>query len=283
MADTALVLGAGGVTGTAWESGILHGLAKAGVDLSTADLIVGSSAGAVVGAQLAFGPAGVDDLYERQLAAPESADGPVGRLGPVTVLRYARAVLSSRTPDDYGRRLGALARDSRPVATADERREMIASLLPSSEWPEGNLLVTAVDAVTGALHTFDRTGTVALADAVTASCAVPVVWPVVSAGGRNWIDGGVHSPANVQLASGYGRVVVIAPTATGNKVIASPRAQAALLEAEGARVKLITPDAGARKAIGRNPLDPARRAAAARAGLAQSAAHTEAVAAVWNG
>lgn len=111
MADTALVLGAGGVTGTAWESGILHGLAKAGVDLSTADLIVGSSAGAVVGAQLAFGPAGVDDLYERQLAAPESADGPVGRLGPVTVLRYARAVLSSRTPDDYGRRLGALARD----------------------------------------------------------------------------------------------------------------------------------------------------------------------------
>ncbi|WP_406077559.1 patatin-like phospholipase family protein [[Kitasatospora] papulosa] len=283
MADTALVLGAGGVTGTAWESGILHGLAKAGVDLSTADLIVGSSAGAVVGAQLAFGPAGVDDLYERQLAAPESADGPVGRLGPVTVLRYARAVLSSRTPDDYGRRLGALARDSRPVATADERREMIASLLPSSERPEGNLLVTAVDAVTGALHTFDRTGTVALADAVTASCAVPVVWPVVSAGGRNWIDGGVHSPANVQLASGYGRVVVIAPTATGNKVIASPRAQAALLEAEGARVELITPDAGARKAIGRNPLDPARRAAAARAGLAQSAAHTEAVAAVWNG
>ncbi|MFJ8449426.1 patatin-like phospholipase family protein [[Kitasatospora] papulosa] len=283
MADTALVLGAGGVTGTAWESGILHGLAKAGVDLSTADLTVGSSAGAVVGAQLAFGPAGVDDLYERQLAAPESADAPMGRLGPVTVLRYARAVLSSRTPDDYGRRLGALARDSRPVATADERREMIAALLPSSEWPAGNLLVTAVDAATGALHTFDRTGTVALADAVTASCAVPVVWPVVSAGGRNWIDGGVHSPANVQLASGYERVVVIAPTATGNKVIASPRAQVALLEAEGSRVELITPDAGARKAIGRNPLDPARRAAAARAGLAQAAAHTEAVAAVWNG
>ncbi|MFC8228417.1 patatin-like phospholipase family protein [Streptomyces sp. NPDC057287] len=283
MADTALVLGAGGVTGTAWESGILHGLAKAGVDLSTADLIVGTSAGAIVGAQLAFGPAGVDDLYERQLAAPENGEAVSGRLGPVTVLRYARALLSSRTPDEYGRKLGALARDSRPAAAAAERREMIASLLPSSEWPERNLLVTAVDAATGALHTFDRTGTVALADAVTASCAIPVVWPVVSAGGRNWIDGGVHSPANAQLASGYGRVVVIAPTASGSRVIVSPRAQAAGLEAAGARVEVITPDAASRKAVGRNSLDLARRAAAARAGLAQSAAHTEAVAAVWNG
>ncbi len=167
--------------------------------------------------------------------------------------------------------------------SAAERRETIAGLLPSPEWPERHLLVTAVDASTGALHTFDRTGTVALADAVTASCAVPVVWPVVDAGGGSWIDGGVHSPANAHLASGYGRVVVIAPTATGSKVIVSPRAQAAELEAAGARVEVITPDAATRKAIGRNSLDPARRAAAARAGLAQSAAHTEAVAAVWTG
>ncbi|MFE4451126.1 patatin-like phospholipase family protein [Streptomyces sp. NPDC056796] len=284
MADTALVLGAGGVTGIAWESGILHGLAKAGVDLSTADLIVGSSAGAVVGAQLAFGPAGADDLYERQLASPESGNRvAAGRLGPVTVLRYARAVLSSRTPEEYGRKLGALARESRPAATAAERREMIAGWLPSSEWPQRHLLVTAVDATTGALHTFDRTGTVPLADAVTASCAIPMLWPVADAGGGSWIDGGVHSPANAQLASGYERVVVIAPTATGSKVIVSPRAQAAELEAAGARVEVITPDAATKKAIGRDSLDPARRAAAARAGLAQSVAHTEAVAALWNG
>lgn len=182
MADTALVLGAGGVTGTAWETGILHGLAKAGVDLSTADLIVGSSAGAIVGAQLASGLVAIGDLYERQLAEPESEKGAAARLGPVTVLRYARAVLSSRTPDEYGRKLGALARDSRPGATAAERREAIASRLPSPEWPERHLLITVVDATTGALHTFDRTGTVALTDAVTASCAVPAVWPVVSAG-----------------------------------------------------------------------------------------------------
>ncbi|MEU5659817.1 patatin-like phospholipase family protein [Streptomyces sp. NPDC047737] len=283
MADTALVLGAGGVTGTAWETGILHGLVKAGVDLSTADLIVGSSAGAIVGAQLAWGTVPVGELYERQLADPQTEKEPVARLGPVTVLRYARAVLSSRTPEEYGRRLGALARDSRADATAAERREMIGGRLPSTVWPDRHLLITAVDASTGALHTFDRTGTVPLADAVTASCAVPAVWPVVVAGGGSWIDGGVHSPANAHLAAGYERVVVIAPTAGGSKVIASPRAQAAELEAAGARVEVITPDAGARKAIGRNSLDPARRAPAARAGLAQSVAHTEAVAAVWNG
>ncbi|MFF5899839.1 patatin-like phospholipase family protein [Streptomyces argenteolus] len=283
MADTALVLGAGGVTGTAWETGILHGLAKAGVDLSTADLIVGSSAGAIVGAQLASGLVAVGELYERQLAGPGSEQEPVARLGPVTVLRYARAVMSSRTPEEYGRRLGTLARESRTGATAAGRREMIVSRLPTSVWPDRHLLVTAVDASTGALHTFDRTATVPLADAVTASCAVPAVWPVVVAGGGSWIDGGVHSPANAHLAAGYERVVVIAPTAGGSRVIASPRAQAAELEAAGARVEVITPDAGARKAIGRNSLDPARRAPAARAGLAQSVAHTEAVAAVWNG
>ncbi|MEU0128404.1 MULTISPECIES: patatin-like phospholipase family protein [unclassified Streptomyces] len=283
MADTALVLGAGGVTGTAWETGILHGLAKAGVDLSTADLIVGSSSGAVVGAQLASGLVGIGELYERQLADPEDRKATAGRLGPVTLLRYARAVLTSRTPDEYGRRLGALARDRRPGATAAECHRATADRLPSSDWPERHLLVTAVDAFTGALHTFDGTGTVSLTDAVTASCAVPLVRPAVSAGGGSWIDGGVYSPANAQLAAGYGRVVVIAPTASGTKVIASPRAQAAELEAAGARVEVITPDAGTRKVIGRNSLDPARRAAAARAGLAQSVAHTEAVAALWNG
>ncbi|MET8746717.1 patatin-like phospholipase family protein [Streptomyces sp. NPDC004728] len=278
MTDTALVLGAGGVTGSAWETGILHGLAKAGVDLSAADLIIGSSAGAVVGAQLASGLLGLPELYELQLADPQDMTG--GRLGPLTLLRYAGAVLSARTPEAYGRKLGRIARDARPGITEEQRREAIASRLLSPEWPGRTLLVTAVDATTGELHTFDRDGGVSLVDAVTASCAVPGVWPVTRIQGRTWIDGGVHSTANAQLAAGYGRVVVIAPSASGNKAIASPRSQAAALAADGARVEVITPDAAAKKAFGRNPLDPSCRAAAARAGLEQSAAHTEAVATV---
>ncbi|WNI26024.1 patatin-like phospholipase family protein [Streptomyces sp. ITFR-16] len=281
MADTALVLGAGGITGSAWETGILHGLAKAGLDLSTADVIIGSSAGAVVGAQLASGLISLPDLYELQLTDAGGERG--GKLGAVTFLRYARAVLSSRTPEAYGRRLGRLAREARIGPTPDERRAAVAGRLLSPRWPDRPLRVTAVDALSGELHTFDKDSGVDLADAVTASCAVPAVWPVAAFGGRSWIDGGVHSPANAHLAAGYERVVVIAPTASGSKVIASPRAQAEALAAQGARTVVITPDAAAKKAFGRNPLDPARRAAAARAGLAQSAAHTEAAAAVVNG
>ncbi|MFE7353243.1 patatin-like phospholipase family protein [Streptomyces sp. NPDC057543] len=280
MTETALVLGAGGVTGSAWETGILYGLAKAGVDLTGADLIIGSSAGAVVGAQLASGLLGLPELYELQLADPQDMTG--GKLGALTLLRYAGAVLTARTPEAYGRKLAAIAQGARLGVTAEERRASIAERLPTTDWPERPLRVTAVDAVTGELHTFDKDSAVPLVDAVTASCAVPAVWPVATIGGRSWIDGGVHSPANAHLAAGYGRVVVIAPTASGNKAIASPRSQAAELAAKGTRVEVITPDAAAKKAFGHNPLDPGHRAAAARAGLAQAAAHTEAVAAVVN-
>ncbi|MFE6668545.1 patatin-like phospholipase family protein [Streptomyces sp. NPDC057697] len=278
MTDTALVLGSGGVTGGAWETGILHGLARSGADVSAADLIIGSSAGALVGAQLASGLLGLPELYELQLADPRDITG--GGLGVLTLLRYARAVLSARTPEAYGRKLGRIALGARPRVSAEDRRAAVASRLLSPEWPGRPLTVTAVDATTGELHTFDRDGGVCLADAVTASCAVPGVWPVARAGGRDWIDGGVHSTANAQLAAGYGRVVVIAPSAGGSRAIASPGSQAAALAANGARVEVITPDAAARKAFGRNPLDPSRRAAAARAGLAQSAAHAHSVAAV---
>ncbi|MFD9225485.1 patatin-like phospholipase family protein [Streptomyces sp. NPDC060064] len=277
MADTALVLGAGGITGVGWEFGILHGLAEAGVDLSTADLVIGSSAGSVVGAQLRSGKLGIAELYERQLAAPA---GEIGSRLALPLLTYVLAILTSRTPEAYGRKLGrmALAAD-----TVDEavRREVIAGRLVSHTWPERRLLVTAVDAVTGELRAYDKESGVPLVDAVAASCAIPGVWPPVTIDGRTWIDGGVHSTANAHLAAGYERVVVIAPIASGNKVVVSPRAQAARLAAAGARVEVVTPDAAARKVFGRHLSDPALRAPAARAGLAQAAAHVEAVAALW--
>lgn len=278
MTDTALVLGGGGLTGIGWEVGILHGLAEAGVDLSSADVVVGSSAGSIVGAQLTSGLLTLPELYERQLVDP-TGETP-GHIGPGTYLRFARAMLSSRTAEAYGEKLGryALGADTPDEA---ERRAVIARRLVSHDWPERALRVTAVDALTGALRTFDKNSGVPVVDAVAASCAVPGVWPPVTIEGRRWIDGAVHSPANAHLAAGYGRVVVIAPTVAGARAVVSPRTQAALLAAEGARVEIIWPDAAARKAFGRNVLDPARRAAAARAGLAQAAAHAEAVAAVW--
>ncbi|MFE1551879.1 patatin-like phospholipase family protein [Streptomyces sp. NPDC058718] len=280
-ARTALVLGAGGLVGAGWETGILRGLADAGTDLSTADLIVGSSVGAVVAAQLASATLTLDELYEQQLggAAPE----PAARLGPGAILRYAVAVLTSRTPEAYGRKIGRLALGARTVDEATRLETVARRLGPVTAWPERALLITAVDAASGALVTFDGSGAVPLAEAVGASCAVPGVWPPATIGGRRFIDGGIHSTANAHLAAGYDRVVVIAPNASGSKVVLSPARQGADLVAGGARVEVITTDAASRKAIGRNPLDPSHRAAAARAGRAQAAAHAEAVAAVWTG
>ncbi|MFJ9546473.1 patatin-like phospholipase family protein [Streptomyces erythrochromogenes] len=279
--DTALVLGGGGLTGIGWECGILYGLARAGVDLTTADLVVGTSAGSVVGAQLTSGRFSAQELYERQLgdAAGESA----AKLGAGLFARYALAMVRSRSDAAaYRRRVGAmaLAADTGPEA---ERRKVLAARLVSHEWPERRLVVTAVDALTGELETFDRESGSGLVDAVAASCAVPGVWPPVTVGERRFIDGGVRSATNADLAADHARVVIIAPIALGSGLVPAPAAQAARLREAGARVLLITPSATARKAFGRNVLDPARRDPAARAGLAQAAAHAAEAAAVWSG
>ncbi|MBD0742470.1 patatin-like phospholipase family protein [Streptomyces sp. CBMA152] len=279
MGHTALVLGAGGITGVGWEIGMLYGLAEAGIDVTGAELVVGSSAGSVVAAQITSGRIDLPALYERQLARP---DGEIpAHLGPATLFRFARAALTSRTPEEYGRKLGrmALAADTPGEAA---RRAVIAGRLVSHEWPRRRLRITAVAADSGELRIFDRESGVELVDAVAASCAVPGVWPTVGVEGRRWIDGGVHSPANAQLAAGYDRVVVLAPLAMGGGPLDSPRTQVAKLIAAGARVELLTPDAAARRSFGRNSLEPARRAPAARAGRAQAAAHAAAVAELWS-
>ncbi|WP_328622062.1 patatin-like phospholipase family protein [Streptomyces sp. NBC_00354] len=275
---TALVLGGGGLTGIGWESGILYGLAQAGVDLTAADLVVGTSAGSVVGAQLTSGLLTPQELYERQLGDP--AGEAVARLGAGLVARYTVAMVRSRDPESYRRRVGALALAADTGGEA-ERRKVLEARLVSHEWPERRLVVTAVDALTGELAAFDRESGAGLVDAVSASCAVPGVWPPVTVGGRRFIDGGIRSATNADLASGCARVVILAPLALGSGLVPSPAAQAARLRAAGAQVLLITPSAQARKAFGRNVLDPARRDPAARAGLAQAAEHAAEATAVW--
>ncbi|WP_327261376.1 patatin-like phospholipase family protein [Streptomyces sp. NBC_01232] len=277
--DTALVLGGGGLTGIGWECGILYGLARAGVDLTTADLVVGTSAGSVVGAQLTSGLLTAQELYERQLGDP--AGEAVAKLGAGLIARYAVAMARSRSATAYRQRVGALALAADTGAEA-ERRKVLAARLVSHEWPERRLVVTAVDALSGELKAFERGGGGGLVDAVSASCAVPGVWPPVTVGGRRFIDGGIRSATNADLAAGYGRVVILAPMSLGSGLVPSPSAQAARLREAGARVLLITPSSAARKVFGRNVLDPARRDPAARAGLAQAEEHAREAAALWS-
>jgi NTE family protein len=276
MMARALVLGGGGVTGVAWEIGILAALAAEGVDLSTADLVVGTSAGSVVGAQLRSGVP-PEEMYQRQLAGYGAEMA--ARLDGRTMVRWAWATLRSRDPQRARARIGRLALSAATAPEAD-RRAVIEARLTSHEWPTGRLVVTAVDAETGEFVTFDRNSGVPLVDAVGASCAVPGVWPPVTVDGRRYVDGGVRSPANVDLAAGCERVVVLTPTTLGGRPIPSVSRQVRRLR-DRSRVLVASPDAAARRAIGRNVLDPARRAPAARAGHAQGSAMAEAVRGLW--
>jgi NTE family protein len=276
VTNRALVLGGGGVTGVAWELGILAGLAQRGVDLGTADLVVGTSAGSVVGAQLASGLP-VAELYEAQLAGPGAEVAK--RLTRATLARMLWAVLG-RTPQAARRRLGKLALTAQ-TEPEEARRAIIESRLPVHDWPAGpRLVITAVDTATGEYAAFDSDSGVPLVDAVAASCAVPGVWPPVTIHGRRWMDGGMRSPVNADLAAGYDRIVVLAPLPRGLGPLTGVARQVAHL-AQDSRVVVVSPDAAARAAIGRDVLDPARRAAAARAGLAQSATVVADVAKVW--
>lgn len=276
MTRKALVLGGGGVTGVAWELGIIAGLADAGVDLRTADLFVGTSAGSVVAAQLTSGTE-LSELYARQLA---SRDGEIAaKIGPNVYATIAWALLTNRDGDAFRRRIGAMALATKTVSEED-RRAVIAARIPVDEWPSRRLLITAIRADTGEFVVWDRDSAVGLVDAVAASCAVPGVWPPVTVHGVRHIDGGLRSPANADLADGCEQVVVLAPTASGGGAMPKLSDQVAALR-QRADVVVITPDQAARSAIGRNPLDPARRAQAARAGRDQAAHVLDRVREVW--
>lgn len=268
------MLGGGGVTGVAWEIGLLTGLAEAGIDLTDADVVIGTSAGSVVGALVAGG-LDLPTMYAGQLAPP-TAEIPA-RLGAGILLRWALAAVGRRDEQRARARIGALALAAKTVPEAD-RRAVIAARLRGADWPERRLLITAVDARTGEFVVFDRDQGVELVDAVGASCAVPGVWPPVTIGDRRYVDGGVRSPVNADLAAGYDQVVILAPVTASFGASTRIGRQIAGL---GVPVALIQPDKAAKRAFGRNVLDPAHRAAAARAGHTQAGRESARIAEAW--
>jgi NTE family protein len=278
MDRRALVLGGGGVTGIAWEIGVIAGLADLGIALAAADVIIGTSAGSVVGADITSGQE-PEALYRAQLAPPDPE--PAARIGWSLIGRLLWVATTSRDPVRARVRIGHWALVARVMPEAD-RRKVFQARLPASGWPAKMLKVTAVDVRTGEFAVFDSSGEASLVDAVGASCAVPGVWPPVTIGNRRFMDGGVRSVANADLAARYQRVVIVAPVARGiGPIMPGPGEQAAALAAAGARVALVRPDRAATRAIGRDVLDVSRRAAAATAGRAQAAAEAAAVRAVW--
>ena len=277
-AEKALVLGGGGITGIAWEIGMLAGLAEHGIDLTDADLVIGTSAGSVVGVDVCSGTP-LADLYAAQLR-PRAATEVNARMSRLLMAKYVWAIAFTRKPQVARARVGALALRAR-TEPENVRRKVFESRLPVSEWPPGRLQVTALEAGSGEFTVFDAASGVHLVDAVGASCAVPGIWPPVTIDGKRYIDGGMRSPANVDLAAGFQRVVVIAPLPRGFGTLESAASQAGRLASQGASVVVIQPDKAALEAIGKNVLDPGHRPGAARAGFAQAAEAAEAVKSVW--
>lgn len=286
--ERALVLGGGGSAGNAWVIGVLAGLSEARLDVTRADLILGTSAGATAAAQVTG--TSLPDLFAAVLA-PVPQRPPGGRPSgppPVNHLeRTNRIIAASAGPADMRRRLGAGALDL-PEAADDDWRERwrttVAARLPGPGWPDATLLITAVDAATGEPVAFDRHSGVNLVDAVAASCSSG---PPYRIGDRHFIDGGYRrSSENADLAAGCERVLVLSPF--GGRTRAPLEwdmqlsAQVDQLRAGGSRVETILPDGAALEAFGDDMMDLSRRAPAARAGHAQGKEAAVQLAPFWH-
>jgi NTE family protein len=292
--ERALVLGGGGSAGNAWEIGVIAGLFDAGLDVTEADLIIGTSAGSTAAAQItsATPPA---ELLAGILAAPQPRIAPAGadrgrapdRPATDHMQKTSEIIGAAEDAADMRRRMGAAAleMDAAPGSSGQaQRRAVVAGRLPSQHWPQRPMLIVAVDARTGEPVVFDRSSGVDLVDAVTASCAGPGV-PPHSIGGSRYIDGGYRSYENADLAAGYERVLVLSPLGGRSRAPLDwgihLAAQAGELRARGSRVETIFPDSSSRDAFGVNLMDPSTRPPAARAGYNQGRALARQLAEFW--
>lgn len=265
---TALVLAGGGLTGIAWELGVLLGLRENGVDVArNADLIIGTSAGSVVGTQLSQGR-DLAELFQRQLEPDTNEISPHIDVETLTNV-YSNMRGGGTQTDEQRVSIGAIALNANTVDWPT-RRAVIEGRVGTDEWPTGNLVLTTIDAHSGEFITWTKDDGVGLIDAVASSCAVAGVWPCVPIKDRMYYDGGFRNAANAALAAGYDDVWVLAPL-SGD---ASPSVEKEVeeLRTAGAKVRYITSDDEAKTAMGINSLDPRARGAAAQQGLRQGRA-----------
>jgi len=288
----ALVLGGGGSTGNAWLIGVIAGLLDAGLDVTGADLVIGTSAGSTAAAQVtsAAPPQLLSDILS---AAPQPRTAPVGpdggrvRTGPAAdhLARISTIIASAEDAADMRRKMGKAAVDLDAASDGSWQprwRATVASRLPSQRWPERPMLITAVDADTGEPVVFDRDRGVDLADAVAASCSSRLPYRI---GEDRYIDGGYRRNENADLAAGHARVLVLSPL--GGRTLhpldwgMHLAAQVDELRARGSRVETIVPDSSSEHLFGASAMDPTLRPPAARAGFHQGRGLAEQLTEFW--
>ena len=270
----ALVLGGGGSSANAWSIGVVAGLFDAGLDVTTAELTVGTSAGSTTAVQLAG--ASPTELFEAVLSAPTPP--PAGRAKSATehLQRTGAIIAAAEDAADMRRRMGAAAIEldaASDGAWSERWRATVAARLPRQDWPERTLLITAVDARSGEPTVFDRHSGVDLVDSVAASCSSGAAYRI---GDRRYIDGGYRRNENADLAAGAERVLVLSPLGGRTRHPLAWGLQLAAqvdeLRAGGSRVETVVPEPGAERLFGANAVDLSLRPAAARAGYDQGKA-----------
>ena len=296
MPKRALVLGGGGPVFIAWESGLLAGLAEEGLDLSNADFILGTSAGSVVGSKLAIGhsPAALAAPFfgstNDQLSSPSKLLGSGPPDLTVLIQKMAQAAMGIVPPERARVELGTFALQSETM-TEDAFIKSFGHTIadyPDGSWPD-RFACTAVDTADGSFVMWNRESGVSLACAVGSSCSVPGIFPPVTIRGRRYMDGGMRSATNADMAKGCDLVFVVA-LSLGAAAGPNPMAEAFrrrldgeldVLRSAGSRVELILPDAASVEAFGPNMMDYRRRPAAASAGLACGRAIASALRGSW--
>jgi NTE family protein len=259
MPTIALVLGAGGSVGHAFNVGVLSALVdEFGWDARRADLIVGTSAGSVVGASLRVGLDPLD-LRRRALGRRLSPAGAeLVRRAEVAVAGAQSAAAGEAIDDaEVARSLGGVAgrlRIASPERLIRAVREpwkvtpgsLFSALAPpgrvptghlgapyddlhGDDWPERDLWIAAVDLDVGDRVVFGRPGApeATLGQAVEASCAIPGYFAPVTIGSSRYVDGGAHSTTNADLVARYepkpDLAIVCAPLSAVSTAVAIPR------------------------------------------------------------
>ena len=288
--ERALVLHGGGAAGNAWEIGVIAGLSDGGLDVTKADLIIGTSAGATAAAQITSAPPAellADILAAAPPPRPRPAESDGGRVSAGTVAdhmdRTSRIIAAARDASDMRRRMGVAALEMAAALDSSARwRDTVAARLPSQHWPQQSVLITAVDARTGEPVVFDRHCDVDLVDAVAASTSSGSAYRI---GDQQYIDGGYRRNENADLAVGYGRVLVLSPfggrTRHPLEWGMQLAAQVDELRTRGSRVETIFPNGDARTAFGDNMMDLSARPPAAQAGYNQGKALAEQLTEFW--
>ena len=287
MTKRALVLGGGGPVGSAWETGVIAGLAEAGVDISNAGWIMGTSAGSVVGAQLALGhtPAAmmateVANAFRARTAAPAAA-GPAPDLSALMGAMMRRPP-SGPMPEELRRDLGQLSLNGKTISEDDFISRFSGLVDDATAWP-ARFACTAVETLTGEFQVWSKDALAPLARAIASSCSVPSIYPAITIGGRRYMDGGMRSGTNADLAKGYDKVLLFAvmPPAFAAFMQPSIEAELAIVRESGGQTLLVAPNAGAGEAFGPNLMDGSRRDIIAEAGRVQGRADAARIGAFW--